>query len=133
MKLALGPLLYYWPRAEALRFYEEAAGAADIVYLGEVVCSRRHELALEDWLALGAELAARFAVPGLLTPTITTGVVHRFSMRPKPAIIGIAMGGMRTQPSRTCGTQSRAHAGKAIKTAAINAATARARILIIGL
>lgn len=58
MKLALGPLLYYWPRAEALRFYEEAAGAADIVYLGEVVCSRRHELALEDWLALGAELAA---------------------------------------------------------------------------
>jgi collagenase-like PrtC family protease len=58
MKLALGPLLYYWPRAEALRFYEAAAGAADIVYLGEVVCSRRHELALEDWLALGAELAA---------------------------------------------------------------------------
>lgn len=58
MKLALGPLLYYWPRAETLRFYEEAAGAADIVYLGEVVCSRRHELALEDWLALGAELAA---------------------------------------------------------------------------
>ena len=58
MKLALGPLLYYWPRAEALRFYENAAGAADVVYLGEVVCSRRHELALEDWLALGAELAA---------------------------------------------------------------------------
>ena len=58
MKLALGPLLYYWPRAETLRFYEEAAGAADIVYLGEVVCSRRHELAPEDWLALGAELAA---------------------------------------------------------------------------
>src|SRR5688572_25962643 len=58
MKLALGPLQYYWPRAETLRFYEGAAGAADIVYLGEVVCSRRHELALEDWLALGAELAA---------------------------------------------------------------------------
>jgi collagenase-like PrtC family protease len=58
MKLALGPPLYYWPRAETLSFYEEAAGAADIVYLGEVVCSRRHQLALEDWLALGAELAA---------------------------------------------------------------------------
>jgi collagenase-like PrtC family protease len=59
MKLALGPLLYYWPRSRVLSFYEAAAGsAADIVYLGEVVCSRRHELAFEDWMALGGELAA---------------------------------------------------------------------------
>lgn len=59
MRLALGPLLYYWARAAVLRFYEEiAASPADIVYLGEVVCSRRRELAPEDWLALGAELAA---------------------------------------------------------------------------
>ena len=59
MKLALGPLLYYWPREAALRFYEEiAASPLDIVYLGEVVCSRRHELALEDWLSIGAALTA---------------------------------------------------------------------------
>jgi collagenase-like PrtC family protease len=59
MKLSLGPLLYYWPRATVLRYYEEIAGsAADIVYLGEVVCSRRHEVAFDDWLAIGAELAA---------------------------------------------------------------------------
>ncbi len=59
MKLALGPLLYYWPRARVLDFYEEVArSAADIVYLGEVVCARRHELAFEDWLAIGARLAA---------------------------------------------------------------------------
>ena len=58
MKLALGPLLYYWPRERVLAFYEAAAGsAADIVYLGEVVCSRRHELAFEDWLALADALA----------------------------------------------------------------------------
>ena len=59
MKLALGPLLYYWPRAAVLRFYEEIAAApVDTVYLGEVVCSRRHEVAFEDWLAIGERLAA---------------------------------------------------------------------------
>jgi len=58
MKLALGPLLYYWPRAAVLRFYEEVAAApVDAVYLGEVVCSRRHEVAFEDWLAIGEQLA----------------------------------------------------------------------------
>ena len=59
MKLALGPLLYYWPRATVLRFYDEVAAApVDTVYLGEVVCSRRHEVAFEDWLAIGEQLAA---------------------------------------------------------------------------
>ena len=59
MKLALGPLLYYWPRAKVVRFYEEAGlSAADIVYLGEIVCSRRHELSYDDWLAIGADLSA---------------------------------------------------------------------------
>jgi collagenase-like PrtC family protease len=59
MKLALGPLLYYWPRAKLLGFYEEIARApVDCVYLGEVVCSRRHELAFDDWLAIGEQLAA---------------------------------------------------------------------------
>ena len=59
MKLALGPLLYYWPREAVLRFYEEiAASPVDTVYLGEVVCSRRHEVAFDDWLAIGERLAA---------------------------------------------------------------------------
>jgi collagenase-like PrtC family protease len=59
MKLALGPLLYYWPRETVLGFYDAIADApVDTVYLGEVVCSRRHEVAFEDWLTIGARLAA---------------------------------------------------------------------------
>ena len=57
MKLALGPLLYYWPRDTVLHFYEAIAAApVDVVYLGEAVCSRRHELRLSDWLAVASKL-----------------------------------------------------------------------------
>jgi collagenase-like PrtC family protease len=57
-RLALGPLLYYWPRDTALAFYEEAAGwPVDIVYLGETVCSRRRELRMDDWLGIAGRLA----------------------------------------------------------------------------
>lgn len=58
LKLALGPILYYWPRATVFQFYETiAASAVEIVYLGEAVCSRRHELRLADWLAIADLLA----------------------------------------------------------------------------
>jgi collagenase-like PrtC family protease len=57
MKIALGPLLYYWPRDTVFNFYDRmAATKVDIVYLGETVCSRRHELRLADWLAIAARL-----------------------------------------------------------------------------
>ena len=57
MKLALGPLLYYWPRETVLGFYEAVAKTpVDIVYLGETVCSRRRELRLADWLSVAAML-----------------------------------------------------------------------------
>jgi len=59
MKLALGPLLYYWQRDAVFHFYEAiAATSVDIVYLGETVCSRRHELRLADWLSIAGQLRA---------------------------------------------------------------------------
>ena len=59
MKLALGPLLYYWPRQQVFDFYEAIASTAvDIVYLGETVCARRHELRVQDWADIAARLAA---------------------------------------------------------------------------
>ena len=59
MKLALGPVLYYWSREALLAFYAAIAGSGiDIVYLGEVVCSRRHNLRLDDWVALARDLSA---------------------------------------------------------------------------
>lgn len=59
MKLALGPLLYYWSRDEVMNFYRAARDwPVDIVYLGEVVCSKRRGMRLEDWLQLAEELTA---------------------------------------------------------------------------
>jgi collagenase-like PrtC family protease len=59
MKLSLGPNLYYWPRQTTLDFYAAMAEQPlDIVYLGETVCSRRHELRASDWLDVAGQLAA---------------------------------------------------------------------------
>ncbi|MDQ5926087.1 MAG: Ubiquinone biosynthesis protein UbiV [Pseudomonadota bacterium] len=56
-KLSVGPVQYYWPRDTLTAFYAEVAeSAADTVCLGEVVCSRRHEMKPEDWLDLARDL-----------------------------------------------------------------------------
>jgi collagenase-like PrtC family protease len=58
MQLSLGPNLFYWPKQRTLDFYEAVAKLpVDIVYLGETVCSRRHELRAEDWLDVAGQLA----------------------------------------------------------------------------
>ena len=55
--MCLGPLLYYWSREATFNFYDSmATTAVDVVYLGEAVCSRRHELRLSDWLDIAKRL-----------------------------------------------------------------------------
>jgi collagenase-like PrtC family protease len=59
LKLALGPLLYYWPRYRVNAFYESVVESPlDVIYVGETICSRRRELRPADWLALANDLAS---------------------------------------------------------------------------
>ena len=57
-----------------MEFYAGIAeSCADIVYLGEVVCSRRHELSIEDWLEIADLLAGQGKEVVLSTQVLTEG------------------------------------------------------------
>ena len=57
MKLAVGPLLFYWQKQEIIDFYLKIESMpVEVVYLGEVVCANRHEMCLDDWLSLAKRL-----------------------------------------------------------------------------
>jgi collagenase-like PrtC family protease len=57
MKYSLGPVLYYWPKETLEDFYQQAAPAADVIYLGEAVCSKRRATKVGDWLEMAKALA----------------------------------------------------------------------------
>ncbi len=59
MKLSLGPLQYFWPKEKVIEFYKQVEDwPVDIVYLGEVVCAKRRELKLDDWIQIAEQLTA---------------------------------------------------------------------------
>ncbi len=73
-QLCVAPLQYWWPREQVQSLYEDLADSAvDTVVLGEVVCSRRHEWKLADWLALGRALRSAGKQVLLATPTLVMG------------------------------------------------------------
>ena len=58
MKYSLGPVLYYWPKETLEDFYQQAAtSSADVIYLGEAVCSKRRATKVGDWLDMAKSLA----------------------------------------------------------------------------
>ncbi len=58
MKYSLGPILYYWPTQQIEEFYHLAkASSADIIYIGETVCSKRRNMKANDWIELGKQLS----------------------------------------------------------------------------
>lgn len=57
--ISLGPILYYWPRDTVFAFYEQAAAwPVETIYLGETVCSKRHEMRPVDWMDIARKLCA---------------------------------------------------------------------------
>ncbi len=57
MKFSIGNILFYWPKDTVETFYEQALKSdAQIIYLGESVCSKRRELNLKDWIEIGHRL-----------------------------------------------------------------------------
>ena len=82
MRLAFGPILTYWPKLKVFDFYQEVAqGPANIVYLGETVCSRRHELRVDDWLDIAELLAGHGKEVVLSTQALIESPAELTAMR----------------------------------------------------
>lgn len=58
MKFSIGNILFFWPKQDVYNFYAEAVSTeADVIYLGESVCSKRRELKLAEWLELARDVS----------------------------------------------------------------------------
>ncbi|MBF0215295.1 MAG: U32 family peptidase, partial [Magnetococcales bacterium] len=58
MKISIGPVLFEWGRSALKEFYRRMAfeTSADVLYLGEVVCSKRQGVPLDELETLAREL-----------------------------------------------------------------------------
>ncbi|MBF0095847.1 MAG: U32 family peptidase [Magnetococcales bacterium] len=58
MKIAIGPCLFEWGKKGIRQFYQQMAyeTEADILYIGEVVCSKRNQLSPEELASLAEAL-----------------------------------------------------------------------------
>ncbi|MBL4660010.1 MAG: U32 family peptidase [Alcanivoracaceae bacterium] len=82
IKLSLGPVLYYWSKQKLLDFYQYIAKSdIDIVYLGEVVCSKRLEMKFNDWMELAHMLTSHGKEVVLSTMTLIEASSERSRMR----------------------------------------------------
>lgn len=105
-QISVGPLLYYWPRADTFAFYEALAGtAADIIHVGETVCSRRHELRPPDWLDVAAMLRERGKTVVLSTRTLIengaeAAAMHRLCDQEEYLVEAGEMGAVRVRNGR---------------------------------
>ncbi len=106
MKLALGPVLYYWDRDTLLGFYDAMADApVDIIYLGETVCSRRHLLRLQDYLDIAQRLAAAgkevvIATQTLIESEYDVKTLHRIADNGRFRVEANDMGAVRLLANR---------------------------------
>ncbi len=82
MKLALAPIAYYWPKEAVYRFYDAMLDApVDIIYLGETVCAKRHELRYDDWLEIANRLRDAGKEVVLSTQVLLESDTHLNTMR----------------------------------------------------
>lgn len=57
MKISVAAVPYFWSKQAYFEFYQQIAKSpADIVYLGETVCSKRRTMTFQDWLEIAKQL-----------------------------------------------------------------------------
>ena len=89
MKYSLGPVLYYWPKETLEDFYQQAAtSSADVIYLGEAVCSKRRATKVGDWLEMAKSLAGsgKQVVLSTLALVYAGGTLPRLAGKPADAV-----------------------------------------------